>query len=139
MYLDVGRGSKGCHLSAILWMDCLGKNSPLESGADHGTVKTLGSRRRPWDERAQFFDSVVIFPTVKMEIDFSVPVRVRVSNFVQRKDWYESTNPVALRRHFRFLKTACESRVEPGKRQVSRCIGNQTSCRMRTAVSNDVS
>ena len=28
----------------------------------HGTVKTLGSRRRPWDERAQFFDSVVIYP-----------------------------------------------------------------------------
>ena len=47
----------------------------------HGTVKTLGSRRRPWDERAQFFHSVVIFPTVKMKIDLSVPVRVRVSNF----------------------------------------------------------
>ena len=29
--LDVGRGSKGCHLSAILWMDCLGKISPLRS------------------------------------------------------------------------------------------------------------
>ena len=26
----------------------------------HGTVKTLGSRRGPWDERAQLFDSVVI-------------------------------------------------------------------------------
>ena len=47
----------------------------------HGTVETLGSRRRPWDERAQFFHSVVIFPSVKMKIDLSVPVRVRVSNF----------------------------------------------------------
>ena len=26
----------------------------------HGTVQTLGSRRRPWDERAQLFYSVVI-------------------------------------------------------------------------------
>ena len=32
------------------------------------------------DERAQFFDSVVIFPTVNMKIVLSVPVRVRVSN-----------------------------------------------------------
>ena len=30
LYLDVGRGSKGYHLRAIFWMDCLEKkNSPL--------------------------------------------------------------------------------------------------------------
>ena len=29
LYLDVGRGSKGYHLRAILWMDCLEKISPL--------------------------------------------------------------------------------------------------------------
>jgi len=33
-------------------------------GSKSGQAKTLGSRRRPWDERAQFFDSVVIFPWI---------------------------------------------------------------------------
>ena len=31
LYLDVGRGSKGCHQSATSWMDCLGQISPLRS------------------------------------------------------------------------------------------------------------
>ena len=55
----------------------------------HGTVKTLGSRRRPWDERAQLFYSVVISPDIPIDTHqvsvlrkcSPVPVRVRVSNF----------------------------------------------------------
>ena len=36
-------------------------NGCADAELHHGTVKTLGSRRRPWDERAQFLENV-IFP-----------------------------------------------------------------------------
>ena len=39
---------------------CFNTTCSLIVTKHHGTVKTLGSRRRPWDERAQFFYSVVI-------------------------------------------------------------------------------
>ena len=52
-----------CQVSCSTFL-CVAFICPLKGrkkpASRHG--KTLGSRRRPWDERAQFLDRVVIFP-----------------------------------------------------------------------------
>ena len=55
-----------------------GKREEEKKNLHHGTAKTLGSRRRPWDERAQFFDSVVIFPMSRLKCSLCASACARV-------------------------------------------------------------